>query len=454
MNKLFKISLCSLGLTLSCIFSFSQEIVELGFKADNGIRSMFFDSLSKKLFVGGNFNYLLNDSGEKILHVNKLAVWDGTKWDSVDNSHNHKTYVIGIKRVKDKLTFIGTGGAHILNSDTLKRLPLGGTILNLEEINDTVYFVGLENFNKADTHKVEGIAKWDGQNFYPMPKLEKFGSFYNYSAISGYKGDIYVGGNFTDFQIPERADLMKFDGQNWLPVGGGIDGGPWINKSIVFNNELYFGGYFNKQGNWPQYAGRNIIKWDGDNWYTVGGLGDDGLQVTSFNVIDSFLVVVGVFQTASNEIFAPGIAVLNKNKWCSYDFNFGQIREVTSNDTMLFVGGWDVYNGQTLIGIKNFRNFSNCSTPVTVEKIEPKDLFGKNLKAFPNPFEKSITIQWHENKEAKSLVILNQNGMEIKRINYPSNNLQIDLTEFPSGSYLVKLTLMDDSKKLTQIIKK
>ena len=454
MNKLFKISLCSLGLTLSCIFSFSQEIVELGFKANSEVRCLFFDSLSQKLYVGGKFDSLLTDSGKKLIEVNKIAAWDGTKWDSVDNTHNHKTYVIGIKRVKDKLTFIGTGGAHILDSDTLKRLPLGGTILNVEEIKDTVYFVGLENFNKADTHKVEGIAKWDGQNFYAMPKLEKFGSFYNYSAISGYKDEIYVGGNFTDFQIPERADLMKFDGQNWLPVGGGIDGGPWIYDMTVFKNELYIAGYFNKQGNWPEYAGRNIIKWDGENWYSVGGLGLPGQQVTDLNVNDSLLIAVGLFEIVANEINTKHIAVLNGNKWCTYDFNLKNIGSVSSNDTMLFVGGWDVYNGQTLIGIKNFRNFSNCSTPVAVEKIEPKDLFGKNLKAFPNPFEKSTTIQWQENKEAKSLVILNQNGIEIKRINYPNNNLQMDLTDLPSGNYLVKLTLLDNSIMLTQIIKK
>src|SRR5690606_20552338 len=114
-------------------------------------------------------------------------------------------------------------------------------------------------------------------------------------------------------------------------------------------------------------------------------------QVKGFHIIDTLLFAFGLFQTANFEIPVKWVAAWNGKKWCGYDFDFQSITSITSNDSILFLGGWNIYEGEALIGIKNFRNFDFCTTPLGLST-KTKINLNAGFQVFPNPANNQITL--------------------------------------------------------------
>lgn len=60
--------------------------------------------------------------------------------------------------------------------------------------------------------------------------------------------------------------LRHFDGVNWQPFGGGVDG--QVNALALYNGELIAAGYFTECNGPANY----IAQWDGSSWSPLGGL--------------------------------------------------------------------------------------------------------------------------------------------------------------------------------------
>lgn len=439
---------------LPAFFCSAQEIVKFGFRPSDGVRTLFFDTISNKLFVGGNFDSLLTEQGTKLIDANKIAVYDGVKWDSLDNSPIHKSYVIAIDRIFGKLTFGGTGGVHVLNdSNRLERLKLGGDVIEMIEINDTAFFIGGDNISTHNFHKdsLNGLVLYKDTTFFRLKNHPNFVTNANFSSFLKFKGNYYLAGNFHE-PIPSLLeDIMMYDGQNWLPLGDGLNGGTWVYDMIEFQNELYVGGNFKKLGNWPIEEGNNIAKWDGEKWHSVGSLGYPGQQVVDFHVVDSILFAVGLFESANFQIPASHLVAWNGKRLCSYNFEFGHINSISSNDTILFIGGWNVYEGEALIGIKNFRNFHYCTTPLSInEKTRIK--LNSDFQIFPNPANNLLTI----NSLGLNLLkinIFNVTGQLVYENTFFDKSISIDLSNIQSGIFLIQTTFENGEIKTKKFIK-
>ncbi|HYG15305.1 MAG TPA: T9SS type A sorting domain-containing protein [Bacteroidia bacterium] len=100
--------------------------------------------------------------------------------------------------------------------------------------------------------------------------------------------------------------------QNIEPVGAGIPG-LYVNDVIIFNGELYAGGYFTPGGTPKEH----VMKFNGTTW---AGLGDGGVSggmfpfISRFEVFNNKLFMTGGFDKSSYHQ-APDFAMYNGSTW-------------------------------------------------------------------------------------------------------------------------------------------
>jgi hypothetical protein len=127
-----------------------------------------------------------------------------------------------------------------------------------------------------------------------------------------YQNDLYMGGSFTDQNGNPSPKIARWDGEQWLDIGGGINS-PGVNgcsvaDMAVFNDELYAVGSCAYAGGVPaQY----IAKWDGFEWCGLGDVFDN--TITAIEVHNGELYIGGGFQTIN------GDTILRVAKWIGGD---------------------------------------------------------------------------------------------------------------------------------------
>ncbi len=141
------------------------------------------------------------------------------------------------------------------------------------------------NFSKAGSVEASRIAKWDGENWSPLG--EGIDGFIEALAVfdDGSGPALYVGGYFDTAGGASANSIARWDGETWSPLGAGIDG--LVRVMIVFDDglgggpALYVAGGIASAGGVPV---QNIAKWDGKTWSAVG-VGTNS-QVKHMTVLD------------------------------------------------------------------------------------------------------------------------------------------------------------------------
>ena len=172
-----------------------------------------------------------------------------------------------------------------LGWDTLNGGMILGTVRELAVYRDTLYAGG--NFSDPTTFAPHYIIRWNGTAWEPVPN----GVNNSVWALEVFNDELYVGG---DFSSPANK-LVKFDGQNWIPVGPGTNG---IVKDIKFdqNGVMYVGGDFTIAGG---IQARRIARYDGNTWSELG------------SGVDNFVEGIGV--SPNNEIYIVGSFTIGLN---------------------------------------------------------------------------------------------------------------------------------------------
>jgi Tol biopolymer transport system component len=129
---------------------------------------------------------------------------------------------------------------------------------------------------------------------------------------------VLVGGDFSQVAGIIAANIARWDGSDWAPLGG-IEGngvnGP-IYAMARYQGSLYVGGEFSEAGGIPA---ANIARWDGSNWHPL----DEGIasnlvyfptRVLALAEFDGELVVAGHFSFQSGTTLSS-IALWNGNRW-------------------------------------------------------------------------------------------------------------------------------------------
>jgi hypothetical protein len=203
----------------------------------------------------------------------KLVEWDGTSWSTpaVADGYHAGTYA---------LTFFDDGSGSALY--------LGG------------------RFSNVNGTSILNIAKWNGSSWSPVGS--GLGNPQTFDAVAalatfddGSGPALYAGGVFTTAGGVPAANIARWNGSNWSPVGAGMDGP--VSGLCVFDDgsgpALYAAGEFTHAGS---VLANHIARWDGTSWSALGGGLDGGagaMQVfDDGSDADADLYVVGAFNAA------------------------------------------------------------------------------------------------------------------------------------------------------------
>lgn len=448
---------------LICSVTYSQHWEGIGIEQGSMVSSykcLYTDSISNLLYIGG-----LGVFADGNIYSG-ITVWDGSSFYGLGNHTNclHagnindlSAQVWGIRRYKNEI-YAG-GGFLLAGSDTVNNIArwdgtnwhkvgqgIDGVVRCFYEMDDTLYVGGSIDAIIGSNIQCKSLVKWDGTSWHemePMP-LPYVSSI---SSMVEYKDELYVAGNFGGL-TDTLNEIARWDGTQWLSVGGGIWGDSWVESLVVYKGYLYAGGYFFEQdGN----AGSFIMRWNGEEWSEVGGgvsstYPQANGQIHGMGIFNDELWVGGAFKYAGG-IPAPQIAKWDGEKWCSMeDSIFGRVFNFANYNNELFIQGSFLDIGTLHIPYVAKWTGGNyvdtCSTPTNIVEITHED---NEIFIFPNPATTTLNIRIPNSRansyQLQNFEIYNLSGQIVltKKIKVFENSYSIDISTLPVGSYFVRV---------------
>src|SRR6185437_5185869 len=164
-----------------------------------------------------------------------------------------------------------------------------------------------------------------------------------------YNGEVYTSG-FMDTAggVPVR-NIAKWNGTNWDSVGKGLNRYGYALAFATFKGKLYVGGDFDSAGGLRVHY---IARWDGTKWDTVGK-GTNG-SIYALAVYNGKLYVGGSFSLAGG-ISVQNVAVWNDTVWSNPN---GGVNDV--------IDAFQVYKNKLYAGgYNNFYNWNDTTWSLT-----------------------------------------------------------------------------------------
>ena len=174
------------------------------------------------------------------------------------------------------------------------------------------YFL-IAMFSTARCFAAPGDEFWDG-------RFDALGIEGEVRAIAVLEDDVYVGGQFGTAGKVGAANIARWDGTNWWPVGGGVDG-LGVATLAVDGRNLYVGGYFFQAvGASPDTVG--VARWDGSSWQALAN-GISG-AVRALKISGTDLYAGGHFTNTSG-VLASNIARWDGMQWSALGSGISRI---------------------------------------------------------------------------------------------------------------------------------
>jgi len=282
-----------------------------------------------------------------------LARWNGTTWEGfggcAQGAQAGETLAIGSENGEPRL-FLGGALAGILSLSTLKTLRNGQWQNVIGPNGEPAFAVGdiagvdpdgagpLLPILYVATHAVDGnnvesaqVLRYDGTNWLALPGRFTFTSLGGLtggvlcaltSVDDGGGAALLASGRFTDIDgVPARF-IARFDGAAWQAMGTGLP--DQVNRcrpaavTLGGTRKIYIGGTF---GDNPGEA--RVARFDGASWTLVPGVGTPGFvdwaAITEFDDgTGNALWAVGPATIIDGvSLTSPNIAKFNGTSWSS-----------------------------------------------------------------------------------------------------------------------------------------
>jgi len=294
--------------------SLGPELPVTGGVAVGDVASGTWSALGTPVLGGTVHDFLVSNNtlyatGDAFSAVNSaVAKWDpsGRRW-SVDGM------ALPDPRVGSALTIVNASEIVLVNSERMYHLSAdtgswwnigvaNGTILATCASNGKVYVGGLFSQLRTPVPVANGtvtawsVAMWDGSYVSSYPEWQALGAGLHTSAVAAdtdpserpavddseiaawpygpdfgvaalavYRGTLYAGGAFTRSGNVAVRNIAKWSGSAWQSVGSGADAG--VTTLVVWNNRLYAGGYFTTMDG---VTANGVASWDGVSWSSLG----------------------------------------------------------------------------------------------------------------------------------------------------------------------------------------
>jgi len=310
------------------------------------------------IYVGGNFNA----AGGNLM--SNIAIWNGVTWENMGGGisrGNYLSYIAGMAIDRDGRIFTAgvftmaggkcTNSVAVWNGASWSGLGADtgpdGTVTAMVSDRKGGYFLA-GDFICAGGQIVNHIVHWDGGAVWSTLSGGLSGGAivtYPRALVLDSKGNLFVGGEFTQAGNLMVNRIAEWNGSNWEAVGDG-PGFSLNSLAIDSQDHLYAGGYFYIPGSNPsQYYG--IKMWDGSQWQVFGGIFDGSVYSLAFDS-QGQLIVGGYFNTAGG-VTAHGIARWNGQTWEALaDGNFSPVWSIITQGKTIYAGGigiWKIQNG-------------------------------------------------------------------------------------------------------------
>jgi hypothetical protein len=287
-----------------------------------------------QLFAGGNYGGVYR--------------WNGSNWERMSGSEGFLVYSMTVYNgqliVGESVSNTGCNlhswdgnDWHLMSSMT------GGTYgpyINALTVYTGELIAGGE-FNVAGGVECNRIARWDGTNWHPLGG----GMNGTVKAFTNYNNELIIGGGFTSVDGMDINRVVRWDGANYYPMGQGLSGNPgtWWTQDVmaltVYRGKVIAGGGFYKAGDLDV---NRIASWDGNSWQPLGS----GASVTLIEALveyNSELIAGGDYSQAGG-LTVKGLGRWNGSEWKA----FGNGLDGTGGET--YVYGMTVYKNELIAG--------------------------------------------------------------------------------------------------------
>ena len=234
---------------------------------------------NSELIVGGTFDFVGS------VNATNVAAYDGSSWRALGELGNPSSS---------------------MNTDT---------IYTFATFNNALFAGGSFEMPLGP----EYFARWDGTkwlsiaSFWPALGSEKPAI----NAMCVYNNALILGGSFSEAGSVLAQNIVAYgSGSSWEALAGGVDG--MVNSLTVYSNQLIVGGYFSSVNG--GMAANNIAQWSGTSWSTLGEGLTGFLHYTNvwvLTVYNNELIAGGYFSTADKYVAARNIARWDGFSWRS-----------------------------------------------------------------------------------------------------------------------------------------
>jgi len=266
-------------------------------------------------------------------------------------------------------------------------------LYNIIKYNNEIVACG--EFDRVGSKQISGIMKWNGAEW------DSLGSGLS-GSINGtapvmyphdmcvYGNDLIVAGNFSTAGGQTVNGIARWDGSNWYPLGSGFNS--TVYSVCVYNGVLYAGGDFTFSGNIPLHF---IAAWNGTTWQSTGfSLYYQSPLNYSFihtmKVINGKLVIGGGFDRALS-----GSTLLQCTGIASYDGI--SVDSLSGGLPGKEVEAIALYNGLLYAGGGPNNNASYIASYNIATGVQGNN-FETDFTIYPNPSFGDFTIDTKEEK--------------------------------------------------------
>lgn len=416
------------------------------------LETLFSDSASDKLYIGGLFKFYNQQN------YNGIAFWNGNEILNLDCglggcASNRCGGVIQFEKYKNELYALFREDSigcqqinHLAKWDGSSWITLNQTFY-WQGLSMPIYFMTIidsslivtGDFDSVSTKHVQGITKYDGLVWDTVFSCPLFTDDYLLiHPLIKYNNIVYAQNYLVD-TLGNRQFFSSWNGQCWEKMPGVFSNPSGsIRKMIVYKNELYVAGAFDPNHD-PMAPSKSIARWNGTRWDDLNGgvVQSNPAYTAAINdmaIYNDELYVVGNFQRAGI-LPAYNVAKWNGSAWCTLTTPFSDdIMCLAFYHDSLFVGGnFKTIGNDSILYLAKcaVTAFDTCEFNISVEEID-----NGNLRLFPIPSVDKIMVELNY-KTIQNISIYDLTGKLVKAFSINTSNQELDISTLSPGLYFL-----------------